>query len=480
MRRTSLILLLLLVFPASDLQAEQQSPHSLEAAVAEIMESVHEALEHGRTGPELDPVLMREEIQGRLRARPTSESFKEWLDDRMNQSMYSFAPLGAIHDQSAAYGFPFDEATPRPMTSGPGDRLHQGKDWNAVDFGLPIGTPVLASRDGVVARVVDGYTEGGLEPRLEPRANTVLVLHADGSFAVYAHLSPGIPVSPGQQVRIGDWIGSSGNTGYSSGPHLHMAVYVLTANTRVESVPWVFADLRGSLSELVPGRLYPTQESRAAGQRDQLLDRGVDQAMDSVHRAVDAGQTGPEFDAEGVQAEIRRRIDRGEDTAAVSKWVVAEINTSLHSFAELDPVYDDRAIYRLPFEEATVTARPRMEKVIGQGRHRNAVGFRLPRQTRILASRSGTVERIVQRPERAKSPSSTSGHTVIVSHDDGSFCAYSKLSPDIDVSIGDWIEVGQVIGETGSTRDSESSEIHLTVYVKTSSGLDSIPITFGP
>ena len=118
----------------------------------------------------------------------------------------------------------------------------------ALDIEVPEGTPVLAARGGVVIQAQDGFTEGGLDPALAERANLVRVMHADGSMALYAHLQAGsLRVRPGQAVTLGQQLASSGNTGYSSGPHLHFAVQV-NAGLRLESVPFRMIGPNGFLT----------------------------------------------------------------------------------------------------------------------------------------------------------------------------------------------------------------------------------------
>jgi len=68
----------------------------------------------------------------------------------------------------------------------------------------------------------------------------VRILHDDGTIAVYAHLNRNsIRVRPGERVRAGQYIADSGNTGLSSGPHLHFAVQ-RNAGMRIEALPVEF------------------------------------------------------------------------------------------------------------------------------------------------------------------------------------------------------------------------------------------------
>jgi murein DD-endopeptidase MepM/ murein hydrolase activator NlpD len=109
----------------------------------------------------------------------------------------------------------------------------------AVDFATPIGTPVLAARAGLVMQVESDFDRPGLDrDRFGARANFVRILHDDGAMTLYAHLKPGgVLVRVGQRVRGGQRIGLSGNTGYTTGPHLH---FVVQANRgmRLVSLPF--------------------------------------------------------------------------------------------------------------------------------------------------------------------------------------------------------------------------------------------------
>ncbi|HEY0053141.1 MAG TPA: peptidoglycan DD-metalloendopeptidase family protein [Caulobacteraceae bacterium] len=105
--------------------------------------------------------------------------------------------------QTSGFGVRFDPFNGRPA-------LHQGQD-----FAAPLNTPVRATAPGVVsfAGVRSGY------------GNTVEVDHGQGFKTRYAHLHA-IGVQPGQRVAIGQRLGAMGNTGRSTGVHLHYEVWV--------------------------------------------------------------------------------------------------------------------------------------------------------------------------------------------------------------------------------------------------------------
>jgi hypothetical protein len=130
----------------------------------------------------------------------------------------------------------------------PDSATHLTRDsMYAVDFAMPVGTDVVAARDGIVFDVASTNFEGGPDPdRYASLANLVRILHDDGTYAVYAHLNWNtIRVRPGDRVQAGEYIADSGNTGFSSGPHLHFSVQ-RNLGMRVESLPVRFRGQGGT------------------------------------------------------------------------------------------------------------------------------------------------------------------------------------------------------------------------------------------
>jgi murein DD-endopeptidase MepM/ murein hydrolase activator NlpD len=99
-------------------------------------------------------------------------------------------------------------------------RLYVSGTHNGVDFRASIGTTVKTALSGTVW----GTGNTDIAKGCYSYGKWILVKHANGLTTIYAHLSQ-IKVSPGDQVTTGDIIGYSGNTGYSTGPHLHFGVY---------------------------------------------------------------------------------------------------------------------------------------------------------------------------------------------------------------------------------------------------------------
>ena len=135
----------------------------------------------------------------------------------------------AAQAEDVAYRLPFDDARPRVDQAPQGRFSHDDEEnRDAVDFALPEATLVLAAREGTVMQIQDGFQGNGQDRERDgARANFIRVLHSDGSMALYGHLQAGgMRVRRGQAVQAGQPIGLSGNSGYSSAPHLHFVVQV--------------------------------------------------------------------------------------------------------------------------------------------------------------------------------------------------------------------------------------------------------------
>ncbi|MBV8194908.1 MAG: M23 family metallopeptidase [Candidatus Dormibacteraeota bacterium] len=154
----------------------------------------------------------------------------------------------AVHQPPRPYRAPFAVGSTYTVTQAYPVRItHVTPDTEyAIDFALPDGTPVYAAREGVAINVQHDSFRGGALPAMLDQANVVEILHDDGTIAVYAHLQwDSIRVRIGQRVRLGEYIANSGNTGFTTGPHLHFAVWRNVAGKDV-SIPVQFAGLGGA------------------------------------------------------------------------------------------------------------------------------------------------------------------------------------------------------------------------------------------
>ena len=101
-----------------------------------------------------------------------------------------------------------------PVTQRFGETLTNPAGHTGIDYALYKGTPVLAAMDGIVIRTARLTTGYGVH---------VIMDHGNGLQTIYAHLSS-IAVLTGQKIKAGEELGRSGDTGNSTGPHLHFEI----------------------------------------------------------------------------------------------------------------------------------------------------------------------------------------------------------------------------------------------------------------
>ncbi|MDX1561724.1 MAG: M23 family metallopeptidase [Gammaproteobacteria bacterium] len=169
--------------------------------------------------------------------------------------------LGAIdadHDDSYRYRLPYGDGVSFSVLQGYGSRLsHRGSEYFTVDFAMPEGTPVYSAREGVVVGVEDEFDVACWSEQCSRYANFVIVLHDDGTTGQYFHLQRGSArVVPGQRVARGQRLASSGNTGYSTRPHLHFGVYRTAADGSLHSIAIQFAVRGGVVRDPRSGARY--------------------------------------------------------------------------------------------------------------------------------------------------------------------------------------------------------------------------------
>ncbi len=151
--------------------------------------------------------------------------------DRLAKRRYRYIyyyQYGDMHATPAdvAYRIPYAPGTTHKLGQGYFGKFSHQKQ-HALDFRMPERTPIVAARAGTVVATEDHYSQGGIAERFKARSNFISILHADGTVATYRHLcQDGVQVAVGERVAAGDVIGLSGNTGYSSRPHLHFDVRV--------------------------------------------------------------------------------------------------------------------------------------------------------------------------------------------------------------------------------------------------------------
>ncbi len=181
------------------------------------------------------------------------------------QSSYGWVKGSAFakHDDSYLYRLPFAAGANVRVSQGyNGGYSHKGLSAYAIDFSLPVGTPVYAAREGDVVGVDVSSNLGGNSPQYRPYMNYVNIRHIDGTLGNYYHLKfGGAAVKIGDSVKKGQLIAYSGNTGYTTAPHLHFSVSMVdpVSMRRPMNLPIKIQTLQGIVINPREGENYTVQ-----------------------------------------------------------------------------------------------------------------------------------------------------------------------------------------------------------------------------
>ena len=161
-------------------------------------------------------------------------------------------------DSSYIYSLPFENRKKVFLVQGYESKLFSHKNERALDFKVKKGTRVCAARSGVVVSLREDSDKGGLKKENLSDGNYVSIQHSDGSVAHYWHLQKdGAIANVGDTVKTGQCIALSGNTGYSSFPHLHFEVQGYDASGNYKQLATRFRTNKGIIY-LRPGKFYKT------------------------------------------------------------------------------------------------------------------------------------------------------------------------------------------------------------------------------
>ena len=188
-----------------------------------------------------------------------NSSLKKHVGSFSSHISWSKGSIDAKEDKNFIYALPFHNSQ-RVSQGFNGKTSHKGNGRYAVDFAMQIGTPVYAARAGKVVEVIQRHNKHGMSLAMRQYANYIIIEHSDKTLGRYFHLKQNsVKVKLGDTIKKGKLIALSGNTGRTSGPHLHFVVTKAEAvrdDYRSMSIPIKFQCSKGVLNEPLSGHSY--------------------------------------------------------------------------------------------------------------------------------------------------------------------------------------------------------------------------------
>lgn len=222
----------------NQLKAELKNQESKQAKLKKELEAEYSELEEYDLSLQEEEAILEAEARALEKAKAIANSKKQSLEEKKKAA--SFAVSGSVPAGSGELQRPSSGRITSPF----GYRIHPiskvQRLHGGIDFGAPTGSAVVAAESGVVGTVQSGCSVGNASCG-GGFGNYITITHFVNGKSIttlYAHLSS-ISVSPGQQVSRGQTIGGVGNTGSSTGPHLHFEVHTPSYGNKVNPSSYI-------------------------------------------------------------------------------------------------------------------------------------------------------------------------------------------------------------------------------------------------
>lgn len=245
MLRYSLLPLLLLVASCTNLPKEKYNQFKLDIELVELGEYTMIEVKNPILAPlriwvssDLDTIQNKlKSIEMPIVLSPLADTSIQLLGLGLSRENFSFRiGIGDPFHQASVQrlALPFQQGASYNLMQGYNSKPSHNTDYSryAFDFDLEIGDTICAATGGFVVGVIEGYSKGGNNKKWRPYANFITLFDPSvGIYTQYVHLDyMGSFVELGDTVALGQAIGISGYTGYSTAPHLHFNV-LETVNT---------------------------------------------------------------------------------------------------------------------------------------------------------------------------------------------------------------------------------------------------------
>lgn len=207
----------------AELLAQQRALLAEQGSLSATKKAQSELLAQTKSQESTYQALLAEKVAGKA-------AFEAALNDLKSQYLQAVDPSQILTPRKGVLRWPLDKyriTQTFGLSSFALSGAYNGKGHNGIDLGAPTGAPVKAALSGIVWATGNTDAYRGCYSA----GKWIMIRHGNGISTLYGHLSQ-ISVSQGQSVATGQIIGNVGATGYATGPHLHLSVYV-TAVTKI-------------------------------------------------------------------------------------------------------------------------------------------------------------------------------------------------------------------------------------------------------